>query len=378
MVPKIGVLKEVKNREYRVGLTPKGAKRLIALGAEVFVEKDCGNDVGFTDSDYLKSGAVVLDTPTQVADKSELIIKIKEPLAQEFELFKPHHTLFTYLHLAPNTSLTEALLSSGATCIAYETVTDDMGRLPLLTPMSEIAGKLASQVGATYCQKNMQGQGILLGGVTGVAPASVVVFGCGVVGQNAAKIAAGLGASVEMIDKSDKALASAKQALLAYQSVGHISYHQSDKIDVLALVENADLVIGAVLIPGAAAPKVLSAADIKRMKKGSVIVDVAIDQGGCFETSRPTSHDDPIYLHDGIIHYCVTNMPSAAAKTATEAITKVTLPFIETMVQVGIKESLKADANLLNGLNTYMGKLTNQSVAQAQGRSYCSPKELLK
>ncbi|MEJ2669457.1 MAG: alanine dehydrogenase, partial [Gammaproteobacteria bacterium] len=324
----IGVPKEIKNHEYRIGLTPASARELISHGHEVLVQRDGGAAIGFSDQDYEAVGATICDSAASIFDRADLIIKVKEPQPDECRMLQKGQTLFTFLHLAPDPIQTELLLASGATCIAYETVTDAHGSLPLLAPMSEVAGRMSIQAGAHYLEKTQGGQGILLGGVPGVAPASVLVLGGGVVGDNAAQMALGLGASVTILDRS---LPRLRQLEHKYQGRVKCIYSTLSAIETLAI--EADLVIGAVLIPGATAPKLLTKSIISRMKPGSVVVDVAIDQGGCFETSKPTSHQSPTYVVDGVVHYCVANMPGAVARTSTMALTNASLPYA-TQIQV--------------------------------------------
>ncbi len=361
---KIGTPKEIKNHEYRVGLTPAGVAELVGLGHEVFIERLAGEKVGFSDEAYQKSGGVLVDSAEDLYAAAELIVKIKEPQAAEYSLLKGHHTLFAYLHLAPDVPLVNALLAARLTGIAYETVEDEVGKLPLLAPMSEVAGKLATQVGAHYLETAQGGDGILLGGVEGVAPAEVLVIGGGVVGSSAAQIALGMGAHVTMVDRSEDVLQQ-----IDHRFSGKIEIVDSSHNDMTKYVARADLVIGAVLVPGGTAPIVLSESMIKTMRKGSVVVDVAIDQGGCFATSRPTSHDDPVYSVHGVTHYCVTNIPSAAACTATLALTNKTLPYVKQLAEKGVISALKDDKGLMRGLNVYQGEITYAEIAEAQGRA---------
>ncbi len=369
---RIGVPKEVKVREYRVGLVPASVRELVAHGHEVFVEHEAGAGIGVRDADYAGVGATVLPDAAQVFERAELIVKVKEPQPAERAMLRPDHVLFTYLHLAPDAPQTEELIASGATCIAYETVTDDFGRLPLLAPMSEVAGRLSIQAGAISLEKVHGGSGVLLGGVPGVPPAKIVIIGGGVVGINAAQMAVGLGARVVILDRSLDVL-----RRIDHQFHGRIRtvYSTADAID--RLLAGADLVIGAVLIPGAAAPKLVTREDLKTMRPGSVLVDVAIDQGGCFETSRPTTHDEPTFVVDDIVHYCVANMPGAVPRTSAFALNNATLPFVQAIAGKGAIRALKEDRHLMNGLNVYQGKITCKEVAEARNLEYVPPDEAL-
>ena len=357
---KIGTPKEIKNHEYRVGLTPAGVAELTAHGHQVFIEQHAGAAVGYTDGLYQQAGAVIVEDANSLYQAADLIVKIKEPQHEEYPLLEQRHTLFTYLHLAPDAPLVDCLVKTGLTCIAYETVEDDHGRLPLLAPMSEVAGKLATQVGAHYLETAQGGDGILLGGVEGVDPAEVLIFGGGVVGSSAAEIAIGMGAHVRVVDRNASVLNT-----LHERFKNRVVTVNSTDTDIAKFVATADLIVGAVLVPGGAAPMVLSEEDIKTMRRGSVIVDVAIDQGGCFATSRPTSHADPVYRVHGVTHYCVTNIPSAAANTATRALTRKTLPYIISLADEGIANALNNDAGLMKGLNVYRGDITYKEVAIA-------------
>ncbi len=354
---KIGVPREVKNREARVGVTPQGVRELTQLGHEVFVETNAGASINLHDDLYAEAGAQICGDPQSVFDAADLIVKVKEPQPAEIKRLKPHHTLFTYLHLAPDPVQAAALQASGATCIAYETVTDDAGRLPLLTPMSEVAGRLAVQAGAHYLELKQGGSGTLLGGVTGVAPANVLVIGGGVAGVNAAQIAFGMGANVTILERSLSRIADNNR--LFNNQVRNI-FSTASALDDLAA--DADLVIGAVLLPGAAAPKMLRRDHLRSMRPGSVVVDVAIDQGGCFETSRPTTHDDPIYIVDDVTHYCVTNMPAAVARTSTFALSNATLPFVMQLAEMGADAACKNNRHLSAGLNVRDGEIVHPSV----------------
>jgi alanine dehydrogenase len=362
---RIGVPKEIKNHEYRVGLTPQSVAELTALGHEVLVETLAGAAIGFSDADYLAAGAQIAKDATQVFNEAQLLIKVKEPLAVERARLRPQHTLFTYLHLAPDRPQTEELMASGATCIAYETVTDHNGRLPLLAPMSEVAGRMSIQAGANCLEKAKGGRGVLLGGVPGVAPGKVVILGGGVVGSHALAMAVGLGADVTVLDKSVDAL-----RRLDGQYGNRITTLYSTRAALREQILAADLVIGGVLIPGAAAPKLISAEIVKQMQPGSVLVDVAIDQGGCAETSKATTHDKPTYVVDDVVHYCVANMPGAVARTSTLALNNATLPFVVALADKGTRLALEDDPHLCNGLNVARGVITCESVAEAHGLPY--------
>lgn len=368
----VGVPKEIKNHEYRVGLTPAAVKELVEHGHEVFVQTSAGKGVGFSNEDYIQAGAVILETADEVFARAEMIVKVKEPLAIERARLRPEHTLFTYLHLAPDAPQTKDLINSGATCIAYETVTDDKGRLPLLAPMSEVAGRMSIQAGARCLEKSMAGRGMLLGGVPGVEPAKVVIVGGGVVGQNAAAMAVGMGAEVVVLDRSVDVLRKLDEL---YGNRIRTVYSTSQSINDHVL--SADLVIGGVLLPGAAAPKLITREMVSKMKKGSVIVDVAIDQGGCAETAKATTHDEPTYLVDDVVHYCVANMPGAVARTSTLALNNATLPFILQLANKGARKAMAENPHLLEGLNVCKGIITCKSVADAQGLPYRSAAEML-
>ncbi|WP_339644277.1 alanine dehydrogenase [Jannaschia helgolandensis] len=358
----IGCPKEIKPQEFRVGMTPMAALEAIAHGHSVVVETNAGVGSGFDDAQYLAVGAKIVDTAEEVFATADMIVKVKEPQSEERARLREGQILFTYLHLAPDPAQTNDLLASGATCIAYETVTDRAGGLPLLAPMSEVAGRLAPQVGAWTLQKANGGRGVLLGGVPGVGPAQVVVIGGGVVGTHAAKIAAGMGADVTVLDRSLPRLRYLDDAF-----GGTFKTRFASAGNTAELVMAADMVIGAVLIPGAAAPKLVKRADLSHMKPGAAIVDVAIDQGGCFETSKATTHEDPIYEVDGIMHYCVANMPGAVARTSTLALGNATLPFLLSLANKGWKKACADDAHLKNGLNVHAGKLTYAAVGEALG-----------
>lgn len=358
----IGVPKEIKNHEYRVGLTPSSVRELVEHGHKVQVETMAGSGVGFADEDYVAAGASIAANASDIFATAEMIIKVKEPQKVEYEQLRPGQLLFTYLHLAPDPDQTAGLVKSGATAIAYETVTDRNGGLPLLAPMSEVAGRMAPQVGASALQKANGGRGMLLGGVPGVAPAKVIVIGGGVVGTNAARIAAGMGADVTILDKNVKRL-----TYLDDLFGPRIKTQYATIDDTEALVYEADMVVGAVLVPGAAAPKLIRKEQLSRMKPGSVIVDVAIDQGGCFETSKATTHADPIYIVDDVVHYCVANMPGAVARTSTFALNNATLPFALALANKGWKQACKDNPHLAEGLNVHDGKVTYKAVADALG-----------
>ncbi|EAQ43339.1 alanine dehydrogenase [Roseobacter sp. MED193] len=370
---KIGCPTEIKPQEFRVGMTPDAAREAVNHGHKALIQKGAGLGAGFTDADYIAAGAVIIDTAEEVFATADMIVKVKEPQAVERKMLREGQLLFTYLHLAPDPDQTHDLLESGCTAIAYETVTDANGGLPLLAPMSEVAGRLAPQVGAWTLQKANGGRGILMGGVPGVAPAKVVVIGGGVVGTHAAKIAAGMGADVTILDRSLPRLKYLDDVF------GHVFKNQYSTAGATAdLVREADMVIGAVLIPGAEAPKLVSRAMLSEMKPGAALVDVAIDQGGCFETSRATTHADPIYEVDGIMHYCVANMPGAVARTSTQALGNATLPFMLNLANKGWRQACEDDPHLLNGLNVHAGKLTYFAVGKALGLDVTSPSLALK
>lgn len=368
----IGVPKEIKNHEYRIGLTPGGVRELVVNGHEVVVENNGGAAIGFSNEEYIAAGAKIIATAEAIFATADMIIKVKEPQPNECKMLRADQILFTYLHLAPDPKQTELLVNSGATCIAYETVTDNHGGLPLLAPMSEVAGRMSIQAGAHHLEKAQGGLGSLLGGVPGVAPAKVLVIGGGVVGAQAARMAVGMGADVTILDRS---LPRLRQLDVEFSGKLRCLYSTAESIEQYAL--EADLVIGAVLIPGAAAPKLLSRAIISKMKKGAVVVDVAIDQGGCFETSKATTHEAPTYIVDGVVHYCVANMPGGVARTSTMALTNATLPFALALANKGVKQALLDDPHLLNGLNVHQGKVTYKAVADVLSYDYGNPKELL-
>ncbi len=361
----IGVPKEIKNHEYRVGLTPESVAELVYAGQSIIVETGAGAGIGASDDAYKSAGAEIIASAAEVFERADMIIKVKEPQAVECAMLRPGQILYTYLHLAPDPEQTKALIKSGAVCIAYETVTDDNGDLPLLKPMSQVAGRLAIQVGATALQKDSGGRGVLMGGVPGVAPAKVVVIGGGDVGFNAAQMAVGMQADVTILDRSNEVME-------------RLNYHFGSKAKVIRstpavlaeLITTADMVVGAVLIPGAAAPKLVTKDMLSTMMDGSVLVDVAIDQGGCFETSKATTHDDPTYIVNGVVHYCVANMPGAVARTSTYALNAATLGHAKRIATMGWKAALKSDQHLLNGLNVCEGKLTYAAVGEALGMDF--------
>jgi alanine dehydrogenase len=368
----IGVPKEIKDHEARVGVTPAGAKALVEAGHTVLVETHAGAQSGFPDHEYQEAGAEIVGEAGHVWANAETIVKVKEPVESEYVFFREGLVLFTYLHLAPLPGLTDALLASKVIGIAYETVRDRANTLPLLTPMSEVAGRMSVQVGASYLEKEKGGRGILLGGVPGVPPANVCIIGGGIVGTNAAKIAVGMGAHVTLVDVSLNRLRELDDIF-----VGRLHTLASNSYNVGRATREADLVIGGVLIPGATAPKIVTHAMVSKMKKGAVIVDVAIDQGGCVETARPTSHSDPSYVVDGVVHYCVTNMPGAVPHTSTLALTNATFPYLMRLANQGAADALRADAGLAEGLNVWKGTLTHRGVAESQNRQWTAPAEVL-
>src|SRR6516164_6913848 len=369
----VGVPKEIKDNEFRVGIVPSTVRELTEKGHQVLVETGAGAGAGLPDSDYQAAGAVIAPDADTVFGKAELIVKVKEPLAAERKKLRKDQILFTYLHLAPDRTQTEDLLHSGVTAIAYETVTGPQGTLPLLTPMSEVAGRMAPHVGARCLEKENGGRGVLLGGVPGVAPADVVILGGGVAGSNAAFISAGMGATVTVVDRNPEVL-----RRIANQLGARVRTVFSTPDAVETLCKRADLVIGSVLLPGAAAPKLISAATVKAMNPGSVIVDIAIDQGGCAETSHPTTHSAPTYLVDDVVHYCVTNMPGAVARTSTFALNNVTLPFVLALADKGYRRALGEDEHLRHGLNVYEGMITHRAVAEALKLKFTPPEAALR
>ena len=367
---KIGVPKEIKNHEYRVGLTPAGVNALVRSGHAIAVQHNAGEKIGFSNEAYKSAGATIVDSAAEIY-QSDMVIKVKEPQPSEYPLLNEGQVLFTYLHLAPDPQQTQALLERKVIGIAYETVTDPLGRLPLLTPMSEVAGRLSIQAGAYALQMANGGCGTLLGGVPGVSAASVVIVGGGVVGTEAAKMALGMGASVTILDTNIDRLRYLDDVMGPA-----IKTRFSDGYAIEELTAAADLVIGAVLIPGKQAPKLITRQHLKNMKNGSVIVDVAIDQGGCAETSRATTHADPIYIEEGVVHYCVANMPGAVAKTSTMALTNATLPYALQLANKGWRQALEQNPGLKNGLNVYLGQVTNQCVAEDLGYRFVSPDDI--
>ena len=368
---KIGVPKEIKPQENRIGLTPESVKTLVSEGHDVIVENNGGFEAGFENEQYINAGAKIANNASDIFNDSEIIVKVKEPLKTEVEMIRENQIIYTYLHLAAAKELTEGLIKSKSINIAYETVTDDNGRLPLLAPMSAVAGRMSVQAGAHCLEKNQKGRGILLGGAPGGDPANVVILGGGVVGENAATIATGMKAKVYIVDKSEERLDQLVQTF-----GDKIIPKQSDKIDLNKLVADADLIIGGVLIPGAEAPKLVTKNMLKLMKRGSVIVDVAIDQGGCVETSKPTTHGDPTYIVDNVVHYCVANMPGGVPRTSTIALNKATLPFLVKLVNNGYEKALSEDKNFLAGLNIFKGEVTYKAVADAFGHKYVDPIKL--
>jgi len=369
---KIGVPKEIKPQENRIGLTPDSVKSLTSSGHEVLVENNGGFESGFENEQYKSAGAKIIDKAEDIFNDAEIIVKVKEPLSNEVKMIKENQIVFTYLHLAAAKELTQGLINSKSICIAYETVTDDNGRLPLLAPMSAVAGRMSVQAGAHCLEKNQKGRGLLLGGAPGVEGGTVVILGGGVVGENAAIIATGMRAKVHIVDKSEARL---KQLTGIFGD--KIIPQQSDKIDLNKLIAEADLLVGGVLIPGAEAPKLVTKDMLKLMKRGSVIVDVAIDQGGCVETSKPTTHAEPTYIVDDVVHYCVANMPGGVPRTSTIALNKATLPFLKKLATKGYQKALKEDKNFLEGLNVYKGQVTYKAVADVFGHSFVAPGEAL-
>ncbi|MDQ4018376.1 MAG: alanine dehydrogenase [Actinomycetota bacterium] len=361
---RVGVVKEIKPDEYRVALTPAGAREVRQRGHDVLVEAGAGLGSAFTDEEYARVGAQIV-TVDEAWESSDLVLKVKEPIRSEYARLRDGLVLFTYLHLAADEALTRALMESGTTAVAYETVETNDRQLPLLAPMSEVAGRLSAQAGAYFLEKPLGGRGLLLGGVAGVPPGRVVVIGGGMVGYNAAVIALGLGAHVRILDRSVSRLRYLEEILS-----GRVELVMSSTLEVENSVLGADVVIGAVLIPGARAPKLVTADMVREMKQGSVVCDVSIDQGGCFETSRPTTHSDPVYVVDGVTHYCVSNMPGAVPITSTFALTNVTLPYVEAIADLGLREAIARDAALARGVNVMDGKLTYEAVAEAHGLDY--------
>ena len=369
---KIGVPKEIKPQENRIGLTPDSVKILTSNGHEVLIENNGGFEAGFYNDQYKRVGAKIIDKAEDIFNDSDIIVKVKEPLSNEVKMIRENQIVFTYLHLAAAKELTEGLIKSKSICIAYETVTDDNGRLPLLAPMSAVAGRMSIQAGAHSLEKNQKGRGLLLGGAPGVDPANVVILGGGVVGENAALIATGMRAKVYIVDKSEKRLEQLK-SIFGDKIIPQLS----EKTDLKKLISNCDLLIGGVLIPGAEAPKLVTKDMIKTMKRGSVIVDVAIDQGGCVETSKATTHANPTYIVDDVVHYCVANMPGGVPRTSTLALNKATIPFLSKLANEGYKKALKKDKNFLAGLNVHKGIVTYKAVADIFGHQYISPSEVI-
>jgi len=368
----IGVPKEIKLQEHRIGLTPDSVKILTDKGHEVLVQSNGGFEAGFTNEDYKNVGAKILDNAEDIFKKAEIIVKVKEPQMNEVAMIRENQIIYTYLHLAAAKELTEGLIKSKAVCIAYETVTDDNGRLPLLAPMSAVAGRMSIQAGAHSLEKNQKGRGLLLGGAPGVEPANIVILGGGVVGENAAIIATGMRGKVYIVDKSEARL---KQLQEIFGD--KIIPIQSDKTDLKKLISECDLLIGGVLVPGAEAPKLVTKEMIKSMKRGSVIVDVAIDQGGCVETSKPTTHAEPTFIVDDVVHYCVANMPGGVPRTSTMALNKATLPMLIKLADQGYKKTLKENKNYLAGLNVFKGEITYKGVADAFNLKYTPPENLI-
>ena len=368
----IGVPKEIKNHEYRVGMTPTSVKEAVRHGHEVWVQANAGSGIGATDADYTAAGAKIIATAAEIFGKADMIVKVKEPQAAERKMLRPGQILYTYLHLAPDPEQTKDLVASGAVCIAYETVTSARGGLPLLAPMSQVAGRMSVQSGAHCLEKAQGGRGVLLGGVPGVAPSKVVILGGGVVGTNAAVVALGMGADVTILEKSTDRM---EELVARFGTAIKTIYSTQGAVEDECAA--ADLVIGGVLIPGAAAPKLVTKAMLKDWKPGSVLVDVAIDQGGCAETSKATTHAEPTYVVDGVIHYCVANMPGGVARTSTYALNNVTLPFALAIANKGWKKALLDDAHLRNGLNVADGKVTYKAVADDLGYAYVPAEKLL-
>ena len=368
----IGVPREIKNREYRVGLTPASVRDLVHHDHQVIVETEAGLGANFTDGDYLTAGAQIAPDAAAVFAAAEMIVKVKEPQHEEFALLREGQILFTYLHLAAEREVTQALIDAGAVAIAYETVTDRNGGLPLLAPMSEVAGRMSIQVGAHYLEKEAGGRGVLMGGVPGVAAADVLVIGGGVSGTNAVRMAMGMEAKVTVLDRSLDRL---RELDMQFGPTLNTIYSTVDAVERHAL--EADLVVGAVLVPGAAAPKLLTADTVRGMRRGAVLVDIAIDQGGCFETSRPTTHDDPTYIVDEVVHYCVTNMPAAVARSSTAALNNATLPYALAMADKGFRQALREDAGLRGGLSVATGAVTHSAVAEALGLPFTDAGDVL-
>jgi alanine dehydrogenase len=368
----IGVPTEVKNHEYRVGLVPAGAGELVRHGHQVMIQSNAGIGIGYTDEAYKSVGAEIVETAEEIFARAEMIVKVKEPQSIERKMLRPEQTLFTYLHLAPDLAQTQDLIQSGSTCIAYETVTDAMGRLPLLAPMSEVAGRMSIQAGAMCMEKSHGGSGVLLGGVPGVMQGHVLVLGGGVVGQNAAQVAVGMGAQVTIVDKSLDVL---RRLDRLFGNKVQTLYSTHEAVEEFAMT--ADLIIGGVLVPGASAPKLITREMVKRMSPGTVMVDVAIDQGGCFETSHATTHAEPTYILDEVVHYCVANMPGAVARTSAAALNNATLPYVLQLADKGIMVALKETAHLLQGLNVHQGQITNQFVGEAHQLGFVASEQAI-
>ncbi|WP_440916236.1 alanine dehydrogenase [Candidatus Pelagibacter sp.] len=369
---RIGVPKEIKPQENRIGLTPESVKTLVSEGHEVLVENNGGFEAGFDNDQYKNAGAKIIEKANDIFNDAEIIVKVKEPQKVEVEMIRENQIVYTYLHLAAAKELTEGLVKSKSINIAYETITDDNGRLPLLAPMSAVAGRMSVQAGAHCLEKNQKGRGVLLGGAPGGEPANVLILGGGVVGENAATIATGMKAKVHIVDKSE-----ARLEQLTEMFGDKIIPEQSDKIDLKKLVAEADLIVGGVLIPGAEAPKLVTKDMLKLMKRGSVIVDVAIDQGGCVETSKPTTFNDPTFIVDNVVHYCVANMPGGVPRTSTIALNKVTLPYLVKLANKGYQKALGEDKNFLAGLNVYKGHVTYKAVADVFGHEYVNPRDAI-
>lgn len=369
---KIGLPKEIKDNEYRVGLTPAGVNALVNAGHEVFVQKSAGEGSGFADDQYVKAGGKLLETADEVWQTGDMIVKVKEPIAPEYPRMRENQLLFTYLHLAPEFELTKQMMDRKVTGVAYETITDHHGRLPLLTPMSEVAGRMSVQVGATYLEKMNGGKGILLGGVPGVPAANVLIIGGGVVGTEAAKMAVGLGARVTILDRDLNRLRQLDDIFLS-----KVQTMASSRYAIEEAIAHSDLVIGAVLVVGAAAPKLVTRDMLKLVPQGAVLVDVAVDQGGCFETTHATTHSNPTYYEEGVLHYCVANMPGAVPRTSTFALTNATLPYAVALASKGFERAIAEDAGLKEGVNTYAGKCTYQAVATSQNIEYTPLDSLL-
>lgn len=368
----IGIPKEIKDHEYRVGATPAGVRELVNAGHKVIVQKDAGTAIDFLDSQYVAAGAKIVASAADVYEKAEMILKVKEPQKSECKMIKKGQVIFSYLHLAAEPELTKLLIKSGSIAIAFETVSANDGSLPLLAPMSEVAGKLSIQAGARALEKSQGGRGILLGGVPGVNRAKVTILGGGVSGTNAAKVAIGMGADVTILDKS---LPRIRYLSDIFGNTANVIYASLENLEKNVIA--SDLVVGAVLIPGAAAPKLITKQMVKKMNKGAVMVDISIDQGGCFETSKPTSHSNPTYVVDGVVHYCVTNMPGAVARTSTQALENSTLPFTLALANKGYRRALLDDKNLRNGLNVIDGKITYKAVSDALGHKFVEAEKVL-